>query len=364
MKIDAETLRIWLEEGNSVFVLDIRPKEQREEWQIPGSFYLDAYKRLKSGDSSVLDEVSIPKNTKVVAVCAEGRTSQIAASELRKKGIEAYSLEDGMKGWSLAWNTASLSFQDFQVIQLRRTGKGCLSYIISSDQEAIVVDASLPVEIYEQLLKKNNLRLKYVIETHLHADHLSRSKQLAERNNAPLYLPVPGKVQFGFQPIDNNTVFQLGKISIKTIPTPGHTLESVSFLADEKVLFTGDTLFTNGVGRPDLKSNREESVQKAKLLYQSLQKLFTLSDDIIVLPAHTSHPVDFDKKPIQATLLSIKNNVAMLQSGEAEFINTLLQRIPATPANYLSIVERNVSGDVSGIDPADLEAGANRCAIS
>ena len=147
MKIGAETLRIWLEEKQPVFVLDVRPKEQREEWQIPGSFYLDAYKRLNSGDPSVLDEISIPKNTKVVTVCAAGRTSEIAASELRKRGIEAYSLEDGMKGWSLAWNTAYKKFGEFEVWQVRRTGKGCLSYIITSNNDAIIIDASLPLGV-------------------------------------------------------------------------------------------------------------------------------------------------------------------------------------------------------------------------
>jgi len=88
--VNADTLRKWLEEDKPVFVLDVRLKEQREEWQIPGSVYLDAYKRLNAGDNSVLDEVSIPENTPVVTVCAAGRTSQIAATEFRKKGIEAY----------------------------------------------------------------------------------------------------------------------------------------------------------------------------------------------------------------------------------------------------------------------------------
>ncbi|HWI94167.1 MAG TPA: rhodanese-like domain-containing protein [Flavisolibacter sp.] len=128
--IDTNTLSRWLESGKQVTVLDIRPKDQREEWKIPGSIYVDAYQRLKEGDASVLDEAPIPQNTPVVAVCAEGKTSQIAADELRKKGIEAYSLKNGMKGWSLAWNKAIVNFEGYQIIQLRRTGKGCLSNVI------------------------------------------------------------------------------------------------------------------------------------------------------------------------------------------------------------------------------------------
>ena len=110
------------------------------------------------------------------------------------------------------------------------------------------------------------MNLKYVIETHIHADHLSRSKQIAESNNASLYLPSPNKVNFDFAPVTGTTVFQIGSISIKAIQTPGHTVESTSYLVDDKVLLTGDTLFINGVGRPDLKANNDEAIQKSKML--------------------------------------------------------------------------------------------------
>jgi len=95
-----------------------------------------------------------------------------------------------------------------------------------------------------------------------------------------------------------------------------------------------------------------------------LQKLLALDENIIVMPAHTSQPVDFDNLPIQGTIGSIRQNVAMLKLSEEEFVNTILQRIPPTPANYLSIVEKNIKGDFSDINPVDLEAGANRCAVS
>ena len=364
MKIDAETLRIWLEKKDPVFVLDVRPKEQREEWQIPGSHYLDAYKRLNEGDKSVLDEIEIPDNAIVVTVCAAGRTSQLAADVLKEKGFDAFSLEGGMKAWSKAWNVAKSQFPDFEVLQARRTGKGCLSYIISSNNEAIIIDASLPATIYEELVHQHELSVKYVIETHVHADHLSRSKQVADLLKAPLFLPVPNKVQFSHNPITEDTSFTIGAITLKSLSTPGHTLESYCFYIENIILITGDTLFTNGVGRPDLKADPEESLVKARLLYQSLKKLLTLPDSTLILPAHTNKPVDFDGTMISTTVREARPSISLLHSSENDFVNQLLQKIPPTPANYLSIVEKNLTGYFSDTDSNELEVGANRCAIS
>jgi glyoxylase-like metal-dependent hydrolase (beta-lactamase superfamily II)/rhodanese-related sulfurtransferase len=363
-EICSDTLRTWLESGKEVSILDIRPIQERTEWFIPGSVYYNAYDKLKANNPNALQGLHLDKTIPIVTVCAGGKTSLIAAEQLNEQGFQAYSLQGGMKGWSLSWNTAKLSFPGFEILQFRRTGKGCLSYLIASKNEAIIVDASLPAEAYQEFLVKAKLTLNYVIETHIHADHLSRSKQLAESNKATLHLPAPNKVNFDFVPVTGSTVFQIGNISIKAIQTPGHTTESTSYLIDDKVLLTGDTLFINGVGRPDLKANNDGAIQKSKMLYQSLKKLLALDESIIVLPAHTSQPVDFDNTPIQTTIGSIKQNVAMLKLSEEEFVNTILQRIPPTPANYLSIVEKNIKGDFSDINPVDLEAGANRCAIS
>lgn len=362
--VNADELRTMLENKERVVVLDVRPKEQREEWQIPGSIHVDAYKRLNANDPAVLDDIEIPENTKVVTVCSAGRTSQIAANELRKKGIEAYSLEGGMKAWSKAWNVAQKQFTDFEVLQVRRTGKGCLSYIISSNNEAIIVDASLPATIYEELIHEHGFSVKYVIETHIHADHLSRSKQVADLFTVPLCLPVPNKVQFPFTPITEASGFTIGAITLKCLPTPGHTLESYSFYVENNILITGDTLFTNGVGRPDLKADPEESRAKAGLLYQSLRRLLLLPDNVLILPAHINKPVNFDGAVISTTIGEAKKSISLLQNNENDFVDQLLQKIPDTPANYLSIVEKNVTGNFSEIDSVDLEAGANRCAVS
>ena len=364
LSIDTNTLRTWLETGKKVSILDIRPRHEREEWFIPQSIHFDAYEKLKAKDPTALQELYLDKSIPVVTVCAGGKTSLVAAQLLAEKGYDAYSLSKGMNGWSLAWNLAYQQFDGFEVWQVRRTGKGCLSYIISSNKETIIIDASLPLEVYTQLISQNKLSVKHVIETHIHADHLSRSKEVAEYFHVPLYLPVPNKVQFEFDPIKPDTIFSIGSIFLQSIPTPGHTLESFSFYINNNILITGDTLFTNGVGRPDLKSSTEESRQKAHLLYASLNKLLSLPDSVIVLPAHTNKPVEFDNTLIKTTIGEAKKNIVLLRSSEEEFINSLLQKIPPVPPNFLSIVEKNITGSYEGIDPVDLEAGANRCAVS
>lgn len=144
-EINTQTLREWLDTGKKVNVLDIRPTHERAEWYIPGSIHIDAYEELKKNNPNALKSVDFDRSIPVVTVCAGGKTSLVAAQLLHKSGYESYNLQGGMKAWSLSWNTASLAFDYFEIIQFRRTGKGCLSYMIISDQEVMVVDPSLPV---------------------------------------------------------------------------------------------------------------------------------------------------------------------------------------------------------------------------
>src|SRR6266699_6763594 len=151
--IDVETLRRWLEEGRPVTVLDVRPAAERAEWAIPGSIHVNAYEALQAHDPAALADVDVPSDGPVVTVCAAGKTSMIAAEQLAARGVEALSLEGGMKAWSLAWNATEVPIpgRSVRVIQVRRTGKGCLSYLIGADEEAAVIDASIDPQVYLDL---------------------------------------------------------------------------------------------------------------------------------------------------------------------------------------------------------------------
>ncbi|ELR71685.1 Metallo-beta-lactamase family protein [Fulvivirga imtechensis AK7] len=363
-EINTCTLREWLETGKEVSVLDIRPAHERMEWHIPGSVHVDIYDELKKNNPGAVQSIDLDKSVPVVTVCAGGKTSLIASELLQKAGYEAYSLHGGMKSWSLSWNTASASFEGFNITQFRRTGKGCLSYLIVSGAEAMVVDASLPIEVYQDAMDKRGLTLKYVVDTHIHADHLSRARELAAAYDLQPFVPENDKLRYSFLPVTNGSIFFLEKLEVKAIHAPGHTPESMTYLVNDQVLLTGDTLFTNGVGRPDLKADEDEAKKKARLLYQSLKKLVQLDKSILIMPGHTSQPVAFDGTFIQASLEDILSKVSMLAEEEEAFVRLLMQRIPSPPENYLKIVEKNISGDTSGVDPIELEAGANRCAIS
>ncbi|HLJ36288.1 MAG TPA: MBL fold metallo-hydrolase [Ktedonobacteraceae bacterium] len=364
--ITVERLRRWLEEGRPVTMLDVRPAAERAEWYIPGSLHIDAYAALQAHDPHALAQVALPANAPVVTVCAAGKTSQIAAEQLAARGMQVYSLEGGMKAWSLAWNTAELEVPQSKarIIQLRRTGKGCLSYLIGADNEAFVIDASLEPQVYLELADAHDWQITRVFDTHIHADHLTRSRQLAQMSGAMLFLPAQERVSFPFTAIYDSNTFDTGAMQLTALHTPGHTPESTCYLLNNQILFTGDTLFLNSVGRPDLKAEAQETQMRATALYSSLHRLLALPLDTLVLPGHTSEPVPFDGVPIVSPLARIDEQVDVLHVPHSSFIAHILARIPPTPPNYERIVRLNEQGIFPEDDVTNLEAGANRCAIA
>src|SRR5438034_4304702 len=272
--ISTEALRHLLEQGASVTVLDVRPIAERAEWAIPGSVHVDAYAALRSGDPTALADFHPANGDRVVTVCAAGKTSMLAAERLRARGLDAVSLEGGMRAWSLAWNTAELPCpgSTARIVQLRRTGKGCLSYLIGSNGDAVVVDPSLEPHVYHRVADEHGWRIRAVLETHVHADHLSRARALAADTGARLCLPTTDRISFEYAPVKDGDTVRVGSAGLRVLHTPGHTPESACYLLDDCALFTGDTLFLAAVGRPDLEATTEQSASRAHVLHASCQR--------------------------------------------------------------------------------------------
>lgn len=226
-----------------------------------------------------------------------------------------------------------------------------------------MVDASLSPAVYLDLIEARGWTLRHVIDTHIHADHLSRSRALAEQAGAMLWLPDQTRTHFASHRLFDGSTLRFGTSTLRVLSTPGHTLESLCCLVDDRWLLTGDTLFLTGVGRPDLEASESEARVRAGLLHASLERLMALDPGVLVLPAHTSGPVAFDRELIGAPLGVVREAVR-LPADRAAFVEHVLSRIPPTPPNHGVIVGLNESGELPDGDPTDLEAGANRCAIS
>jgi glyoxylase-like metal-dependent hydrolase (beta-lactamase superfamily II) len=360
--MSTEELQDLLTAGQPVTVVDIRTATDRE-WSIPGSAQVDAYDAVKSGSLGPLANLDFPPGL-VVTVCGTGRTAATATDLLRATGVQAVTLEGGMRAWSLAWNTAQVTMSGCEIVQVRRTGKGCLSYIVESDAEAVVIDASLDPDVYVELIRERGWRLVAVMDTHIHADHLSRSKLLAQQQRVELSLPAQSRTQYPFRPLTDGDRLPFGSAQLVALATPGHTAESTTYLLDSAAAFTGDTLFLASVGRPDLEGGtRKESASRARLLYQSISRLLELPEGALVLPGHVPEPIDFDGRLLATTIGTVRDTVALARLDQPAFVEAVLARIPPNPPNHSRIVELNELGELPE-DPTELEAGANRCAVA
>ncbi|EIM75734.1 rhodanese domain-containing protein [Nitritalea halalkaliphila LW7] len=256
---------------------------------------------------------------------------------------------------------------------------GCLAqgaYYIESNGEAAIIDPLREVQPYLDKAAENNVTIKYVFETHFHADFVSGHQDLSEKTGAPIVFG-PTTAAMGFDAIvaEDGQVFEIGNVKLKVIHTPGHTMESSCFLlineeGKEEAIFTGDTLFIGDVGRPDLAQKVIADLTQEKLaahLYDSLrEKIMPLSDDLIVYPAHGAGSA-CGKKMSKETSDTLgnqkKTNYALQEMTKEEFIKEVLTGLTPPPAYFPQNVVMNIKGYDSidtvmerGIRPLSVEA--------
>jgi len=239
---------------------------------------------------------------------------------------------------------------------------GCLahaSYMLASEGEAIVVDPQRDVEIYLEAAQKQNVQIRHIFETHLHADFVSGHKELAARTGATIYMGKAAGATFAHVPTDDGFQLQVGEIRIDALETPGHTPESICLVVTDLAVtgkdksqspwavLTGDTLFIGDVGRPDL-SKTHTPQQLAGLMYDSLhQKLMTLPDAVLVYPAHGAGSLcGRNMRAERSSTIGTERltNYALQIKSRDEFIRQMTSNLPARPDYFLEDAAINRAG--------------------
>ncbi|MDQ6763064.1 MAG: MBL fold metallo-hydrolase [Bacteroidota bacterium] len=233
---------------------------------------------------------------------------------------------------------------------------GCLSeaaYFIESNGEAIIIDPLRDTDAYLKLAKEHNAEIKYILETHFHADFVSGHIDLSKQTGATIVYGPGTEANFSFHLAKDGEVFNVGNIKIEVIHTPGHTLESTCYLLrDEEnkpyCLFTGDTLFVGDVGRPDLSSGNMTSEELASIMYDTIQnKLMPLPDDVIVYPAHgagSSCGKNISSETFSTIAIQKKTNYAMQPQTREEFIKAVTTGLNDAPAYFAVNAKINKEG--------------------
>ena len=233
---------------------------------------------------------------------------------------------------------------------------GCLSeaaYYIESEGEVAIIDPLRDTDEYIKMAKENNAGIKYIFETHFHADFVSGHIDLSKQTGAPIIYGPGAKTDYEVYNSKDGEIFKLGKISIKVMHTPGHTLESSCYLLRDEnekphAIFTGDTLFVGDVGRPDLSSGNMSSAELAGIMYETIQhKILPLAGDIIVYPAHgagSSCGKNMGPETFSTIGEQKKTNYALQPQTKAEFIAAVTEGLAIAPKYFAINAKINMQG--------------------
>ena len=375
-QITPDELAERLDRGESLQVLDVRAPDKIARSRVAFGPELEFHALPNSKILALPDarDLQLDAARPVAVICGHGNSSKQTTAFLRERGYEAYSVTGGMAAWEAVYvarrlsPTPSLS----HVIQLDRVGKGALSYVLVSDGDAVVVDPGRHVERYDALLAELRATPAAVVDTHLHADYLSGAREAAARWQVPYFLhpddavspydSTPGRL--AYQPLHDGDTIAFGRGTLRVAHVPGHTLGSIALIADEGLVLTGDFLFVQSVGRPDLAGQTESW---AKLLWHSLERArLSWPGDLLVLPAH--YASESERRADRAIaarfdVIAATNGAAAIQDERA-FLRWITEHTTSFPDAYRTIKETNLGlADLSDSEAEMLESGPNQCAV-
>ena len=375
--VDPETLKGRIDAGEDITLLDARMQSDYDEWRIDGdtvtSINVPYFEFLEDDiDEDVLEQ--IPADREVTVLCAKGGASEYVAGTLAERGYDVNHLEDGMNGWASIYEAVEVERYDGAgtLLQYQRPSSGCLGYLLYDDGEAAIIDPLRAfTDRYLADADELGVDLKYALDTHIHADHISGVRDL---DGAGVEGVIPGAaVDRGVTYADELTTaadgdtFQVGNATIETVSTPGHTTGMTSYLVDDSLLATGDGLFIESVARPDLEEGDEGAPDAARMLYESLQeRVLTLPEETLIGGAHFSDAaVAAEDGTFTAPIGELVDEMDALTMAEDEFVDLILSDMPPRPANYEDIIATNLGQNAVDDEEAFmLELGPNNCAAS
>lgn len=375
-QIQPQELAERLDRGEALQVLDVRAPEKVERGHIVLGPELEFHAQPNSRLFAMPDvqALQLDASRPVAVVCNHGNSSKKATAFLRERGYEAYSVIGGMAAWETVYVARTLSPTPSlsHVIQLDRVGKGSLSYVLVSDGDAVLVDPGRHLERYADVLKELGATLAAVVDTHVHADYVSGARAAAARWQVPYFLHPddavspydnrPGKLTY--QPLRDGDTIAFGHATLRAVHVPGHTLGSIALVADEGLALTGDFLFVQSIGRPDLGGKSEAW---AKLLWKSLERVRqSWPGELQILPAH--YASESERRADRAVaarfdVIAATNPVVAIQD-EQQFLRWIADHQASFPDAYRTIKEANLGlVEVSDADAEMLESGPNQCAV-
>ena len=401
-----------LQDADEEFVLvDTRSKESYESWHVKGAVHVPfgPEEDLESdGQLDALEEL-VGDADRVITICGKGLSSGNLATQLESATdeFEVQAVDGGMEAWSGVYDHVTIDVgEGVTVVQLQRRAKGCLGYVVGCAEtgEAVVVDPTADTEECRIAAGEHGLRVVGVIDTHVHADHVSGGRELATDLDVPYYLgerAAERDLAYEYVSLGRNEVLEVGDLDVKALYTPGHTSESISVLVDDQALLTADTLHADSTGRTELEFGEESEAQRAsedvssaersfaddraatprdsgetanggergaRLLYESLHRtLLAEPEGIVVLPGHVSVSADGEfgtaapGEPISTTVGEARTGIDVLELEKDAFVERLGDA-GEKPANYEAIIDLNRGVREEPPEArTELEMGPNNC---
>ncbi len=360
--------------GKPDFVLlDVRNEKEFNNFAVegPGFFpYINIpyYDFIEDIEGSV---AMVPAGQKIRVVCSKENSAKFVSEQLLANGFSDVGyLKDGIVSWGnmLTPHKLTPDASPYELYQIIRPGKASCSYMLIVGSEAAVFDPSANIQYYQDFAKERGAKIIKTFETHRQADYIAGSIILQNTIGAEVMVMAPDFMgaDFPYTTLtDGQTLSLTNGPEIKIIHTPGHTLGSTSYLIDGKFLLTGDTIFIQSAGRPDLGGKSEEW---SRILYLTLMvTLRDIDDDVLILPGHYTSWSEANEELVFAASLGElkKNNIAFHFVHEGKFAEFIQENLRPQPEVYADI--RRINAGWMKVDLEEqnvMDLGKNECGAS